>query len=297
MSGSCRGCRAAATACRRRSSPRAWSPGCSRSSRRERPRRRFTIGIDDDVSGTSLAYDRVAGHRAARHGARGVLRAGRGRDGRREQEHDQDPRLRGEPATPRATSSMTRRSRARRPCRTCASGRSRSGRPTSCSSASFVGCHQFGLLEQVDVLGRAAPGATLLLNCRHAPDAVWDALSRPVQEQILAKRIDVYAIDAGADRPRGRPRRADQHRAADLLLRHLRRAAARRGDRPDQGGDRQDLRQARRRGGRAQPRGGRPGAGGAAPDRGARPGDGHARAAAARCPRTRRSSSAPSPRR
>ena len=70
--------------------------------------------------------------------------------------------------TPRATSSTTRRSRARRPCRTCASGRSRSGRRTSCSSASFVGCHHFGLLDQVDVLGRAAPGATLLLNCRHA---------------------------------------------------------------------------------------------------------------------------------
>ena len=29
------------------------------------------------------------------------------------------------------------------------------------------------------------------------PDAVWDALSRPVQEQILAKHLDVYAIDAG----------------------------------------------------------------------------------------------------
>ena len=62
--------------------------------------------------------------------------------------------------------------------------------------ASFVGCHQFGLLDQVDVLGRAAPGATLLLNCRHPPDEVWDALSRPVQEQILAKDIEVYAIDA-----------------------------------------------------------------------------------------------------
>ena len=47
------------------------------------------------------------------------------------------------------------------------------------------------------MLGRAAPGATLLLNCRHPPDEVWDALPRPVQEQILAKRIDVYAIDAG----------------------------------------------------------------------------------------------------
>ena len=47
------------------------------------------------------------------------------------------------------------------------------------------------------MLDRAAPGATLLLNCRHPPDRVWDALSRAVQEQILAKRIELYVIDAG----------------------------------------------------------------------------------------------------
>ena len=41
-----------------------------------------------------------------------------------------------------------------------------------------------------------ADGATVLLNCPHPPDEVWEALSRPVQEQILAKRVDVYAIDA-----------------------------------------------------------------------------------------------------
>ena len=38
--------------------------------------------------------------------------------------------------------------------------------PYLVQQASFVGCHQFGLLERVDVLGRAAHGATLLLNCR-----------------------------------------------------------------------------------------------------------------------------------
>ena len=37
--------------------------------------------------------------------------------------------------------------------------------PYLISQASFVGCHQFGLLERAEVLERAAPGATLLLNC------------------------------------------------------------------------------------------------------------------------------------
>ena len=60
-------------------------------------------------------------------------------------------------------------------------------------------------------------------------------------------------IDAGTDRPRGRPRRAHQHGAADLLLRDLGRARARAGDRADQGVDREDLRPARRRGRGAQP--------------------------------------------
>jgi len=46
------------------------------------------------------------------------------------------------------------------------------------------------------VLGLAAPGATLLLNATQPPAEVWDALPRPVQEKILAKRIVVYAIDA-----------------------------------------------------------------------------------------------------
>jgi pyruvate-ferredoxin/flavodoxin oxidoreductase len=69
--------------------------------------------------------------------------------------------------------------------------------PYLIQQASFVGCHQFGLLDRADVLGRAAEGATLLLNCAHAPADVWDALSQPVQEQILAKHLDVYVVDAG----------------------------------------------------------------------------------------------------
>ena len=39
--------------------------------------------------------------------------------------------------------------------------------PYLVAQASFVGCHQFGLLERAEVLDRAAPGATLLLNTTH----------------------------------------------------------------------------------------------------------------------------------
>jgi pyruvate-ferredoxin/flavodoxin oxidoreductase len=68
--------------------------------------------------------------------------------------------------------------------------------PYLVSGANFVGCHQFRFLDKIDVLSRAAPDATLLLNCRQPAAKVWDALPRPVQEQVLAKRIALYTVDA-----------------------------------------------------------------------------------------------------
>ena len=155
--------------------------------------------------GTSLAYDRVAGHRAAGHRARGVLRP-RARTGRsartRTRSRSSAPRR---TCTPRATSSTTRRSRARRPSRTCASGRGRSARPTSCAQASFVGCHQFGLLERVDVLDRAAPGATLLLNCRARRRTRSGTRCRArCRSRSSPSDIERVRDRRRADRPRGR---------------------------------------------------------------------------------------------
>ncbi len=64
------------------------------------------------------------------------------------------------------------------------------------NSANFVGCHQFGFVEQFDVLGNAAKGATFLLNSPHPADETWDHLPRRVQEQIIDKELDFYVIDA-----------------------------------------------------------------------------------------------------
>ncbi len=62
--------------------------------------------------------------------------------------------------------------------------------------ADFVACHQFGLLDRVDVLGVAAPGATFLLNSPYPADATWDHLPIEVQESILEKGLAVHVIDA-----------------------------------------------------------------------------------------------------
>jgi pyruvate-ferredoxin/flavodoxin oxidoreductase len=64
------------------------------------------------------------------------------------------------------------------------------------TSANFVACHMFGFLERYDVLASAAPGATVLLNSPYAPEKLWDELPRPVQQEILTKRLKLWTIDA-----------------------------------------------------------------------------------------------------
>ncbi|MBV8046026.1 MAG: pyruvate:ferredoxin (flavodoxin) oxidoreductase, partial [Paludibacterium sp.] len=64
--------------------------------------------------------------------------------------------------------------------------------------AQFLACHHFVFLDRYDVLQYAAPGATLLLNAPHPADQLWDHLPRSVQQQILDKNLQVYTIDARA---------------------------------------------------------------------------------------------------
>ncbi|MFH0879915.1 MAG: pyruvate:ferredoxin (flavodoxin) oxidoreductase, partial [Lentisphaerota bacterium] len=67
--------------------------------------------------------------------------------------------------------------------------------PYLIQSANFIGCHQFVFLEQTDVLKDAAPGATFLLNSQYEANEVWDKLPRKVQEQIITKKLKFYVID------------------------------------------------------------------------------------------------------
>ena len=68
--------------------------------------------------------------------------------------------------------------------------------PCLIASANFVGCSQFQFLERQDILGPAAPGATFLLNSPYGPDQVWDFLPRSLQQQIIARKLKFFVIDA-----------------------------------------------------------------------------------------------------
>lgn len=64
------------------------------------------------------------------------------------------------------------------------------------TSANFVACHQPIFLERFDMLKDLEEGGTFLLNSAFGPDEVWDQLPRKMQEEIINKKIKFYVIDA-----------------------------------------------------------------------------------------------------
>ena len=63
------------------------------------------------------------------------------------------------------------------------------------NKAQFVGCHQFVFLEKYPVLEFAVEGGTFLLNSHYSADEVWDHLPRTIQEGLIAKKLKFWVID------------------------------------------------------------------------------------------------------
>jgi len=62
--------------------------------------------------------------------------------------------------------------------------------------ADLVACHQFGLLDRFDVLGSVRQGGTFLLNAPYPPDELWEHLPVAVQRTIVERELRVFTIDA-----------------------------------------------------------------------------------------------------
>ncbi|MEA3289317.1 MAG: pyruvate:ferredoxin (flavodoxin) oxidoreductase, partial [Campylobacterota bacterium] len=62
--------------------------------------------------------------------------------------------------------------------------------------ANFVGVHQGVFLEKLDLLDIAKDGAVFLLNTPYSKDEIWDSLPKASQKQIIEKNLKFYAIDA-----------------------------------------------------------------------------------------------------
>jgi len=61
--------------------------------------------------------------------------------------------------------------------------------------ADIVAVHQFGMLNKLEVLREARQGGILLLNAPFEPDEVWDRLPQDVQQTIIERELEVHVID------------------------------------------------------------------------------------------------------
>ena len=64
------------------------------------------------------------------------------------------------------------------------------------NKATFLACHVYSFLEKLDVLKNAADGGTFLLNAPFGPKEIWDKLPRTYQRHIIEKKLKFYVIDA-----------------------------------------------------------------------------------------------------
>ncbi|MGD0908396.1 MAG: pyruvate:ferredoxin (flavodoxin) oxidoreductase [Candidatus Acidiferrales bacterium] len=162
--------------------------------RNENPKNHFTIGIHDDVTHTSLAYDESYSTEDPR-----TVRAifyGLGSDGT-VGANKNSIKIIGENTSNHAQGYFVYDSKK---AGSVTVSHLRFGpQPIEStyliSRASFVACHQFSFLERMDVLVAAEPGATFLLNTPFAAAEVWDHLPRKIQQQILNKKLKFYVID------------------------------------------------------------------------------------------------------
>jgi pyruvate-ferredoxin/flavodoxin oxidoreductase len=161
---------------------------------KERPRTHFTVGIHDDVTHTSLAYDASfstedpATVRAIFFGLGSDGTVGANKNSIKIIGEQTDNYAQGYFVYDSKKSGSMTVSHLRfgpRPIRsTYLIGR-----------ATFVACHQFAFLERFDVLREAEPGAVFLLNSPYGPGEVWDHLPRTTQRQIIDKGLRVFVID------------------------------------------------------------------------------------------------------
>ncbi len=163
--------------------------------KKEHPRKHFTVGIEDDVSHTSIEYD----HDFTTESddvVRGLF-YGLGSDGT-VGANKNSIKIIGEETENYAQGYFVYDSKK---AGSVTVSHLRFGpRPIHSTylinKANFVACHQQVFLERFNMLEHAVEGATFLLNTQAGPDKAWDSLPKSFQKELIDKNMKFYVIDA-----------------------------------------------------------------------------------------------------
>ncbi len=159
------------------------------------PRNHFTVGINDDLTGSSIDYDDAWSTEPDT-----VTRAvfwGLGSDGT-VGANKNSIKIIGEAAEGHAQGYFVYDSK-KSGARTISHlrfGPEPINSTYLISRANFVAVHQWMFLERYDTLAMAAPGATVLLNSPFGAEDVWSKLPASVQRSIRDRGLKLWVIDA-----------------------------------------------------------------------------------------------------
>jgi pyruvate-ferredoxin/flavodoxin oxidoreductase len=162
---------------------------------REHPKNHFTIGINDDVTHTSLPYDptfAIEDDRTVRCvfwglGADGTVGANKN-----------SIKIIGE-NTPNYAQGYFVYDSKKSGAMTVSHLRFGPNPIRSTylvSKANFVACHQWIFLERYNMLESLVEGGVFLLNSPFGSEEVWDRLPQETQKQLIQKKAKFYVIDA-----------------------------------------------------------------------------------------------------
>ena len=164
---------------------------------KEKPKNHFTIGINDDVTHTSLDYDmtfQIEGDDVTR-----ALFFGLGADGT-VGANKNSIKIIGESTDLHCQGYFVYDSK-KSGSRTVSHlrfGPEPIHAPYLIQSANFIACHQFEQIRKIEVLREAAEGSVFLLNSPYGKDEVWDQLPQVAQQIIVDRNIDMHVIDASS---------------------------------------------------------------------------------------------------
>jgi pyruvate-ferredoxin/flavodoxin oxidoreductase len=165
-----------------------------------KPKRQFTVGILDDVTHLSLAWDadfRTDASRRLQHavfwglGADGTVSANKN-----------SIKIVGEATSLQAQGYFVYDSKKSGAVTVShlrfGEGAIRASYLVEEGMAGFVACHQTVFVERYDLLAHAAPGGVFLLNTPVPKDEVWASLPASMRAGILARGLKLWVIDAYA---------------------------------------------------------------------------------------------------
>ena len=158
------------------------------------PQKQFTVGIDDDVTHLSLAYDKAFS--IEEHLFKGLF-YGIGADGT-VSANKNTIKIIGDVTNYQVQGYFVYDSK-KSGSLTVSHLRFSNHNILSSyliNSANFIACHQFQYVKKYDMLQYAELGATFLLNSPYSNTDVWQQLPTKMQQDIIDKQIKFYVVNA-----------------------------------------------------------------------------------------------------